>query len=374
MPNRRARNKALKHRVGAAERAIARGKEAMIVHSRRFLILETPARLLGSWITPVESFFVRNHLPQPRVNLAEWRLVVTGEVARPLVLTFADLEKLERSEVTNTIECAGNGRTFHRPRVSGTPWGRGAVGNAVFSGPSLATLLRLASVKATGKHVAFRGLDRPTGKVPDFIRSIPIEKAMHPDTLLAIEMNGAQLTIEHGFPVRALVPGWLGAASVKWLREIRVAEREYEGYFMSHDYRFPTSPDGPGAITGSEDTAAITALPVKSIITEPGDRTRRRRGPIRIAGAAWVGEAEVVRVDISTDGGHMWLPATLGEDRAKYAWRLWEYVWKPRAAGSYVVMSRATDSAGRTQPTKPVWNAPGYLLNSIDRIRIQVRD
>ncbi len=358
-------------RSGAQEPLVP-GKEKMIVRSLRYMDLEMPIHLLDTWLTPVELFYVRNHLQLPSVNLAEWRLAVTGEVERPLELTFAELEKFEPATVTDTMECAGNGRSFYRPRVPGIQWARGGVGNAAFSGPRLAEVLRRAGVKATGKHVAFNGIDEPPGKVPDFIRSIPIEKALHPDTLLATGMNGAPLTIEHGFPLRAMVPGWLGAASVKWLIEVRVIEREFGGNFMKPGYRFPNRSVPPGGEISPDETSVITGLPVKSVIARPGDGSHWKAGPIRIAGAAWAGEQEVTRVDVSTDQGRTWQPATFGRDKAPYAWRLWEHVWKPPAPGSYVVMARATDSAGRTQPAEPAWNPSGYLWNVIDRVRIHV--
>ena len=356
----------------AAQDVVVPGKEKMIVRSLRYMDLEMPVHLLDSWLTPVELFYVRNHLPLPSVNLAEWRLAVTGEVERPLELTLAELEKPEPATVTNTMECAGNGRAFYHPRVPGIQWTRGAVGNATFTGARLADVLRRAGVKATGKHVAFNGLDEPPGKVPDFIRSIPIEKAMHPDTLLATRMNGAPLTIEHGFPARALVPGWLGAASVKWLTEVRVIEREFEGNFMKPGYRFPNRSVPPGGEISPDETSTITGLPVKSTIARPGDASHWKLGPIRITGAAWAGEQEVTRVEVSTDQGRNWQPASFGPEKARYAWRLWEYVWKPPAPGSYVVMSRARDTAGGTQPAEPAWNPSGYLWNVIDRVRIHV--
>jgi len=364
--------------LGWLERAAAQepdfpGKEKMIVRSLRYLDLEMPIHLLDSWLTPVELFYVRNHLPMPSVNLAEWSLAVTGEVERPLELKLADLETFEPATVTNTMECAGNGRSFYRPRVPGIQWTRGGVGNAAFTGPRLAHVLRRAGVKATGKHVAFNGLDEPPGKVPDFIRSIPIEKALDAHTLLALRMNGAPLTIEHGFPARAMVPGWLGAASVKWLVEVRVLEREFEGNFMKPGYRFPNRSVPPGGEISAEETSVITGLPVKSVIARPGEGSRWKAAPIRISGAAWAGEQDIARVDVSTDEGRTWRPASLGPDKALYAWRLWEYVWKPPGPGSYVLMARATDSAGRTQPAEPAWNPSGYLWNVIDRVRIHVQ-
>ena len=358
--------------VAHAQDVVVPGKEKMIVRSLRYLDLEMPVHLINSFVTPVELFYVRNHLAQPSVNLAEWRLAVTGEVEHPLELTLEDLAKLEDATVTNTLECAGNGRALHRPRVAGIQWVRGAVGNAMYTGPRLADVLRRAGVKSTGKHVAFNGLDEPSGKVPDFIRSIPIEKAMHPDTLLATQMNGAPLKIEHGYPCRTLVPGWLGAASVKWLIEVRVMEREFDGNFMKPGYRFPQRPVEPGGEVSPDETSVITSLPVKSIIAWPGDGARVKAGPQRIRGAAWAGEDAIARVDVSTDGGKTWKPAELGREQAKYAWRLWEAAWTPRAAGSYTLMSRATDTNGRAQPAEPAWNPPGYLYNAMDRVRVNV--
>jgi len=352
--------------------AIVPGKERMIVRSLRYLNLEMPVHLLDSVITPVELFYVRNHVAYPSVNLAEWRLVVSGEVEKPLELTYDELQRREAASVTNTLECAGNGRAFHRPRVPGLQWVRGAVGNATFSGPRLADLLRRAGLKAGARHVAFNGLDEPPGKVPDFIRSIPLEKALHPDTLLATHMNGARLSIYHGFPVRALVAGWLGAASVKWLTEIRVLRDEFDGNFMKPAYRMPSRPVAPGAEVSADATEVITALPVKSIIARPSDGAHLKLAPLRIVGAAWAGEQSIVRVDISTDGGSSWQTAGLSGHAAPYAWRLWERVWQPPGPGYYAILSRATDSAGRTQPVVAAWNASGYLWNAVDQVGVHV--
>ncbi|HMD18124.1 MAG TPA: molybdopterin-dependent oxidoreductase [Terriglobales bacterium] len=230
----------------AAEAAVTiPGKDGMIVRSARFLDLETPVEFMTDWITPVNHFFVRNHMFEPaKFDGKAWQLSITGEVEKPLTLTLADLEKLPFHSVVNTIECAGNGRALQNPKVPGIQWGKGAVGNARFSGPSLKTLLEKAGVKHkdTATHVAFRGLDQVPGKVPAFIRSIPIDKAMDADTLIATSMNGTPLTTHHGFPARAITPGWAGAASCKWLTEISVLDKPAEGNFMNPGYRLPNTP------------------------------------------------------------------------------------------------------------------------------------
>ena len=345
----------------------------MIVRSARFLDLEMPPEFFDSWLTPVPHFFVRNHMHEPStLNADDWKLSVGGEVENPFSLSLSELAKMGPHSVTNTLECAGNGRRFQQPKVPGVQWQRGAVGTARFTGPRLRDLLDRAGVKPTGKHVMFRGLDEIPGNVPPFIRSIPIDKAMDEDTLVATHMNGALLGRHHGFPARALVPGWIGAASCKWLTEIKVLDQEFAGNFMKPGYRMPNHLISPGGEVNPEDTHAITSLGVKSVIAQPGDGSSLRSRSLNIRGAAWAGEASVSRVEISTDGGARWHVAHLGTQQARYAWRLWEYTWNAPKAGEYTIMSRATDDQGRTQPENAAWNPSGYLFNAIDQVRIHV--
>jgi DMSO/TMAO reductase YedYZ molybdopterin-dependent catalytic subunit len=348
------------------------GEDGMIVRSFRFIDLETPVEYLNTWLTPAPHFFVRNHMHEPsEVSPESWRLTVGGEVDKPISLTQANLSRLASHSVVNTLECAGNGRSLHRPQVPGIQWGKGAVSTARFSGPRLRDVLQQAGVKSSGKHVMFRGLDEVPGKVPPFIRSISIEKALDADTLIATHMNGAPLTRHHGFPARALVPGWIGAASCKWLTEIKVLDSEFAGNFMSPGYRFPNQPVQPGDSVKPEDTHVLTGLSVKSVISGPRDSSTVSAGRIAVQGAAWAGEADVAKVEISIDGGATWHSATLGREQARYAWRLWRYEWKAKA-GDYSILSRATDTQGRVQPAEPVWNPSGYLYNAIDQVKIHV--
>jgi DMSO/TMAO reductase YedYZ molybdopterin-dependent catalytic subunit len=357
------------------ERCIAiPGKDGMIVRSARFLDLETQVEFMTDWITPVNHFFVRNHMFEPaRFDAKSWQLSITGEVDKPLTLTLANLEKLPLHSVVNTMECAGNGRSLQNPKVPGIQWGKGAVGNARFSGPSLKTLLEKAGLKDSAKHVQFRGLDQVPGKVPPFIRSIPIEKAMDTDTIVATHMNGSPLTPHHGFPARAVTPGWVGAASCKWLAEITVLDKPAEGNFMNPGYRLPNTPVKPGDAVKPEDTHALTALAIKSLIAAPSEGAKLRRQACLIQGTAWAGEADITRVEISTDSGATWNEAKLGKDQAKYAWRLWSYNWNPVKAGDYTILSRATDSQGRVQPETPAWNPSGYLYNAYDQVKVNVQ-
>jgi sulfite oxidase len=355
----------------ADAQALVPGKEKLIIRSLRFYDLETPANLFDSFITPVNLFFVRNHMSEPvEFDADSYRLKVSGEVEHPLELSLADLKKMRTASVTNTLECAGNGRGFYEPKVPGVQWQRGAVGNARWTGPRLKDVLERAGVKGSGKFVAFFGLDEPPGKVPKFVRGIPVDKAMDPDTLLAMQMNGSTLVKHHGYPVRALTPGWIGAASCKWLSEIRVLDKEFEGNFMKPGYRMPVQPVPPGGDATGE-TQPATRLGVKSLITTQG-KQHKLGLPVTIRGVAWAGEADVTKVEVSTDKGQSWQPAQLGKDHAKYAWRMWEYAWKPASAGAYTMMARASDSTGRVQPDKGVWNPSGYLWNGYDQIKIYV--
>jgi sulfite oxidase len=359
--------------AAAGSRVEIPGEEDLIVRSARFLDLETPPEFFNSWITPVPRFFVRNHMHEPStLDPDTWRLTIGGEVEKPLTLSLADLTKLEKHLVINTLECAGNGRAFQQPHVPGIQWQKGAVGTARFTGPRLRDLLQRAGVKTTGKHVMFHGLDEVPGKVPPFIRSIPLEKATDADTLIAIHMNDAPLTKHHGFPARALVPGWVGAASCKWITEIKVLDKEFDGNFMKPGYRFPNHPGKPGDPVNPDDTHPITALSVKSVISTPADGSTLKSHSVHIQGVAWAGEADVARVEISTDSGATWKPAQLGREQSKYAWRLWTYAWKAPKSGDYTFMARATDTQGRTQPEPAVWNPSGYLYNAIDQVRIHV--
>src|SRR5580658_398794 len=283
------------------------GEDGMVLRSFRFVDLEAPVEYFNTWLTPVPHFFVRNHMYEPvRLDAPDWRLSVGGEVEKPVTLSLAELAKLEDHSVVNTLECAGNGRSLHRPQVPGVQWGKGAVSTARFTGPRLRDILQRAGVKPAGKHVMFRGLDEVPGKVPPFIRSIPIEKALDADTLIATHMNGQPLTKHHGFPARALVPGWIGAASCKWITEIKVLEAEFVGNFMSPAYRLPNQPVKPGDAVKPEDTHPVTALTVKSVIAGPSDGASLKAGKVAVHGAAWAGETDIAKVEISTDAGATW--------------------------------------------------------------------
>jgi sulfite oxidase len=350
-----------------------KGKEKLIVRSIRPEDLETPVSLLNTWITPNDLFYVRHHMYAAKVDVNEWKLTVGGEVQNPITLTLDELKREPKHAVTVTLECAGNGRAFFDPPVAGIQWEKGAVGTARFAGARLADVLKRAGVKPTGQYVAMNGADKPIGKMPDFVRNVPIKKALDADTILAYEMNGDALPILHGFPLRAVVSGWEGAYSVKWLTDIQVLEKEYDGFFVKTAYRFPNRPVAPGEAVAPQDMIPLTGLVVKSFINSPLDGATLTPGKIRLSGFAWAGESNILKVDVSMDNGSSWFPAKLGKERQRYAWQSFEYEFDISRPGSYLLMSRATDDKGNVQPIAPQWNPSGYLWNVIDKVRINVK-
>lgn len=354
---------------------LIKGKEKLIIRSLRPEDLETPVGLLNSWITPKDLFYVRTHTYVPSIDERagkEWKLKIDGEVERPIELTLDELKKMPRATVTVTLECAGNGRSFFDPPVAGIQWEKGAVGTARWTGVRMSDILKKAGVKSTGKYIALDGADKPLGKMPDFIRNVPMEKAMHPDTIIAYEMNGEPIPMLHGFPLRSVVPGWEGAYAVKWLNHMQVIDKEHEGFFVKTAYRYPNRRVAPGAAVDPKDMVPVTGLVVKSFINSPLEGASFKPGRVRIRGFAWAGESMISKVDVSMDNGASWVMARLGKEREKYAWQSFEYEFNIPAAGSYLLMARATDDRGRVQPVAPQWNPSGYLWNVIDKVRINV--
>jgi DMSO/TMAO reductase YedYZ molybdopterin-dependent catalytic subunit len=344
----------------------------MIVRSVRPEDFEMALDGFNTWITPVERFFVRSHVYTPTVNPATWQLRIEGEVEKPLLLSLSDLRALPPADLVSVLECAGNGRAFYRPSVPGLQWETGAVGNARWTGVRLSDVLNKAGCKASAKEVLFNGADVPIGTMPDFIRSISVQKALHPDTLLAYEMNGKPLTPSHGFPLRVVAPGWAGDNWVKWLTNIEVRDRDFDGFFMKTAYRHPIRTVAPGAPVDPADMTPVSFLLPKSVIVSPVEGQVLPAGPVTIRGAGWSGESVVTGVEVSADSGRSWRAAKLGPEQSKYGWRFWETEWNPGRAGSYVLMARATDQSGETQPLVQEWNPSGYLWNVAPQVRVEI--
>jgi len=290
-------------------------------------------------------------------------------VEHPITLTMSDLKKLPRVELVGVLECAGNGRSFYQPRLPGAQWAFGSVGNGRWTGVRLGDVLQKAGIKSSAKEILFDGADVPLGKMPDFQRTIPTAKALHPDTLLAYEMNGQALPMEHGFPLRVIAPGWAGDSWVKWLQHIEVLDHEFEGFWMKSAYRHPTSPVAPGTAVDQAAMVPVTDLNVKSVIAVPAGWAKP--GLVRVQGTAWSNTSPVSKVDVSTDGGQSWKQAKLAGRPTKYGWRIWRFDWRP-TEGKYTLLARATNMAGQTQPLTQEWNPNGYLWNVAQPIAITI--
>jgi DMSO/TMAO reductase YedYZ molybdopterin-dependent catalytic subunit len=293
------------------------------------------------------------------VALSEWNLTVEGLVENGLTLGYADIRRLPKVEVANTLECSGNSRSLLEEKASGNPWTIGGVGNAIWGGIWLKDLFDKTGLKKNAAHVSFEGLDQPLGSAGiKFIRSIPLKKAVE-STLLAYEMNGEPLPLKHGYPMRALALGWTGANCVKWLHKITVLDRSYEGFFMDNVYRvFQKGED-------RKSGKVVKDIGVKSIITEPLNIEKFPIGIVPVRGAAYAGVAGIQGVEVSVDDGKTWNPAKLIGPQETYAWRHWEYLWEAKDKGEYTIMSRATDGNGRQQPENAHWNVLGYGNNGI---------
>jgi len=356
----------------ASLRAADPPKTGMIVRSARPEDFEMPLEGFSNWITPVDKFFVRHHHYAPQVDLSSWQLEIGGLVDRPSALSFEQLKKLPRVEQVAVLECAGNGRAFYEPSVIGLQWAYGALGNGRWAGVRLADLLKTAGVKTGAREVLFDGADQPVGAMPKFQRTIPLDKALHPDTLLVYELNGAPLPMLHGFPLRLVVPGWAGDCWSKWVSKITLLDKDFDGFFMTTAYRHPGKAVTPGATIDPKTMQPVTSLRVKSVIATPLDRSAAAPGPLRISGAAWTGAGQIAEVRVSLDGGRTWTAARLGPDQSRYAWRLWELITPPLAAGFYNILAQARDSEGNVQPFAQEWNPSGYLWNVVQQVGITV--
>lgn len=337
--------------------------EQLIVWTEKPLNAETPLGLLArAEVTPTDLFFVRNHGSVPTVEPDSYRLALAGAVGKPILLSLRELrERFPRASVTATLACAGNRRgELNRvaPVPDAIPWGAGAIGNAVWTGVRLRDLLRAAEVAPEAGHVAFTGLDdvEVSDRLVAFGGSIPLDKALAPEVLLAYEMNGEPLTPEHGFPVRAVVPGHVGARSVKWLSAITVQSTPSASYFQRRDYTL--------------DGLPLAELPLSSAVCRPREGEVIRGSTMLAEGYAIAGGSRrVERVELSVDGGRTWLEAAFVGGGEQWTWLLWRAELEVRPGRGELVV-RALDSSGEAQPAsvETTWNARGYMNNAWHRV------
>jgi len=339
----------------------------LIQQSPRPQNLATPTTYFDRRITPTPDFFVRSHFGPPALDPSR-AVTVEGLVANKLTLTAVELEKsFEPVTVTAVLQCAGNGRALHTPRVPGVQWVHGAMGQATFTGVRLRDLLQKAGVRPEdlkGTYVHLLGGDAPPKpQTPAFLRSIPIERALDPSTLVAYRMNGEALTLGHGAPLRLVVPGWAGDHWVKWLTKISVQKEEAKGFYMQVAYRMPVEHVAPGAAVPPEKMRPATTFPVKSIIGSPADGARTAPGRQKVVGLAFSGEAPIAKVEVSVDDGKTWRPAKLDGEPGVGRWVVFTLEFERKEPGRVRAIARATDTKGSTQPEHAAWNPSGYFWN-----------
>jgi DMSO/TMAO reductase YedYZ molybdopterin-dependent catalytic subunit len=338
----------------------------LIIRQKQPLNLETPFNQVDSYLTPAELFYVRSHFPAPQLNSDSYRLQIDGAFRRPFSLTYRDLRDMPFERRVATLECAGNSRVFLVPQVPGAQWELGAVGNAEWTGVPLAALLERGGIEDDVCEIVLEGADRgipaeppiPPGPI-SYYRSLPRHKATQPEVLIAYQMNGRDLSKDHGYPVRAIVPGHYGMASVKWLTRIHAVTEPLQGYWQTSDYGYWDHANGMPI------RRPLGEMKVKSEITRPTVYERLvPNQPYTITGVSWAGEAETTRIAVSTDGGLTWAEGTFLDPLQRYAWRRWKFDWiTPRRPGQYTLMARAQDAQGRAQPDQ---HDPSYGSYVID--------
>lgn len=331
---------------------------------------EMPIHFLKKWAIADRYFFRRNHFPYPLLPKESFLLSINGTgVKRSLVFHYKDILSMPSRSHLVTLECSGNKRKKFKPRVYGEQWGDGAISQGWWKGVSLKYLLNITGLHSTAKEVVFEGFDH--GKRTDmegdisFIRSLPLEEALHPDVIIAYEYNNKTIPYKHGFPIRLIVPNWYAMASVKWLKRITVIDYHYEGPFQTFDYMYKPKNGTPYPVTFKN---------VNSTIQKPLNYDQLDTGTHLVEGLAWTGLGTISLVEISTDNGNTWNSTKLKKNpNQPYSWTTWNYQWNVKEKGEYLIMSRAYDTYGRKQPLESIWNEKGYGYNSINKIHVIVK-
>ena len=332
---------------------------------------ETPIHFLRSWITPTEYFYRRNHFSYPELPAQAFFLPITGEVRKAMVFPYEMLKSLPARTVTMVLECSGNKRQNFQPRTYGEQWGDGAISQGIWKGVALRDLLDIVGIKDSAVEVVFEGYDHGTrtdmGGTFPYARSLPLEKALHPDTLIAYELNDQPIPFENGFPIRLIVPQWYAMASVKWIKQITLIPQKFSGPFQVIDYMYYPYKEND---LGKEP---VTTIKTDSIIQQPSDYTTLDAGVHYIYGIAWTGNGKIGEVEISLDGGETWIKAEMEQGQNQpYAWIFWKYRWRAIEPGEYTIMSRAKDTDRNIQPMEAAWNRKGYGYNAIYTIHVKI--
>jgi DMSO/TMAO reductase YedYZ molybdopterin-dependent catalytic subunit len=355
------------------------GKKPLIKLTYRPPNYETPIEYFRSVITPNDVFYVRYHLSDiPQVDAKTWRLSVGGEGANAQTeLTFDDLQKMPAFEIAAVNQCSGNRRGLFKPHVVGVQWGYGGMGCARWRGARLRDILDRVGIKKEAIEIVLDGADGPVlDKTPDFVKSIPMWKAMEETTIVAYEMNGQPLPHLNGFPARVVVPGWTGTYWMKHVTSINAVTKPVTGFWMNSAYRIPLRAFPLVQRFTSQDSAVstpITEMVVNSLITSHADGASVKAGaPVKVAGIAWDGGYGIRTVAISTDGGKTWVSATLGEDIGRFAFRAFTGSISLKSKGRYVVMVRAMNKIGQSQTSELIPNPAGYHHNLMHSVALTV--
>lgn len=354
---------------------VLKGKDRSLqLHSERPLTASAPAEYMAFDVTPTDRLFIRNNLLTPQIDANRHVLRIHGLVDKTVEIGLDDLKRLPLFTTQAMLECAGAGRTAFEPLPRGTTWSRtGGMGCPRWTGVRLSDVLRLAGVRGSARHVAFAGADfGQVATAPRVIRSIPIAKAMEAHTMVAIGINGGDLPAVHGYPMRSMVPGWVGSASIKWLNSIELLEAPFKGTYMDDSYRMPRTPVPSGSRMPA-DAVSTEDWPVKSMIVSPYPGSRHKVGSsVAFYGYAWVGEGRIRGVEVSFDGGRRWEEAQLRSEGDKYAWRGFVARVRPSEVGTLTCMARATDERGNAQPMTTPWNPLGYFWNGIHQVSVAI--
>ena len=347
---------------------MSKALDQMKIISASPLNAETPTQALHEDLTPNELFYVRNHFDIPQLDPQSWSLEIISLDGSQRTFSLDQIQALPQRSQIVLLECAGNGRTHLDPLVAGTTWGDGAVAQAEFTGISLSSLLNEFDLPENVIEILFTGADSGkvrTGETTAYARSLVPQAALHPDVLLAWQMNGQPLPPEHGYPLRLLVPKAYGMASVKWLKRIEFLDKAFDGFFQTDDYVYKDSPD-------KEDGAQLEDMRVSSLFTSHPADASLKAGSHQFSGIAWSGQAEISEVALSIDEGTTWQPATLAAATGPYGWTRWKADLAFSAPGAHTILLRASDSGGAQQPSQQYWNKGGYGNNLVQRLPLTI--
>ncbi|WP_404331065.1 sulfite oxidase [Mesobacillus maritimus] len=332
---------------------------------------ESPIHFIKNMETPLHYFYRRNHFPYPVLNQYNYWLQVAVGQSKKRYIHLSELLAMPATTLTVPLECAGNKRAKFSTKVYGEQWEDGAISQGEWTGVPLRNLLKDTELTMEAQEIVFEGADR--GKKPGneglvpYKRSLPLEKALHPDTLVAYKYNNKPLTVKHGHPFRLIVPNWYAMASVKWLQKIEIIKHKFTGPFQTEDYMYYPNKNN------NQEKVPVTTLNVNSTIQQPLNYSILNSGTHKVEGIAWTGQGKIKEVQVSFDNGQTWTKANLSSNGdSVYSWIHWSLVCEFNNKGEYTILSRAVDSSGRVQPHTPFWNRKGYGFNAVSTVHVKV--